>query len=65
MKRQASIKDRAKFAESSDADQDLAVRRRGKRRKPIEYTDSVASDGPSNVNSTDRGLEFIGRQRRR
>lgn len=65
MKRQASIKERSKFSDSSDVDQDLAVRRRGKRRKPIEYTDSVATDGMSNANSTDRGLEFIGRQPRR
>ena len=65
MKRQASIKDRARFVESSDVDQDLAVRRRGKRRKPIEYTDSVATDGQTNSNSTDRGLEFIGRNPRR
>ena len=65
MKREASIKDRSKFADSSDVDQDLAVRRRGKRRKPIEYTDSVATDGQSNSNSTDRGLEFIGRPPRR
>jgi len=68
MKRRPSAKRRATFSDSSD-DQYVTSqidRRRGTRRKPIEYVDSpVADEPPTWERDEDAELEFAGPQPRR
>jgi hypothetical protein len=67
MKRRPSAKRRATFSDSSD-DQYVTSqidRRRGSRRKPVEYVDSPVADEQSTWEQDGTELEFAGPQPRR